>query len=166
MRPSFLTWLFSHVPWLAERWAAHYEGVKSADVPWTPLRKPLAQCRVALVTTAGVHLTDQPPFDMKDKQGDPSFRELPPTLEPGRWTITHDYYDHRDALADVNIVLPLDRLRELAAAGEIGEVAPRHFSFMGHIDGPHIPELTGRTAPQVAGLLQADRVDAAVLAPA
>ncbi|MBI3893071.1 MAG: hypothetical protein HY303_16255 [Candidatus Wallbacteria bacterium] len=166
MRPSLLTWLFSRFPWLAERWAANYQGVRAGDVPWTVPRKPLAQSRVALVTTAGIHLKSQPPFDMTDKQGDPSFRELPALLTAGEWTITHDYYDHRDALADANIVLPADRLAELAAAGRIGEVAPRHFSFMGHIDGPHIPVLMQRTAPRVARLLEEDRVDAAVLAPA
>jgi hypothetical protein len=43
----------------------------------TPLRKPLAECTVALITTAGLSLPDQPPFDTTIKMGDRSFREFP-----------------------------------------------------------------------------------------
>jgi D-proline reductase (dithiol) PrdB len=122
--------------------------------------------RLALVTTAGVHLRQDPPFDMQDPQGDASFRLIPHATAAPALTITHDYYDHRDADRDVNIVLPLARLQELVERGVVGEAAPRHVSFMGHIDGPHLTSLVERTAPEAARLLVADGVQAALLTPA
>jgi D-proline reductase (dithiol) PrdB len=81
-------------------------------------------------------------------------------------TITHRYYDHRAADRDLNVVLPLDRLRELAAEGRVGGLAPRAYGFMGHVDGRHVSTLIERTAPEVAQHLAADGADAVVLTPA
>ncbi len=141
------------------------EGETTA-VPFTPLRRPLSRCRVALITTGGLHLSEQQPFDMSDRDGDASFRELPGEVALGRLKITHNYYDHRDADRDPNIIFPLDHLRDLVRRQVIGEMAPRHFGFMGHIEGEHLRTLTKRTAPAVAELLRQDRVDAVVLTPA
>jgi D-proline reductase (dithiol) PrdB len=65
------------VPGLVRPWAQHREFVSHAAIPWTPLRKPITACRVALVTTAGVHLRTQPPFDMQNPLGEASCRDLP-----------------------------------------------------------------------------------------
>lgn len=156
------------VPAVGERLAAGYRPEAAAAggaVPWVPLRTPLSECTVALVTTSGVHHRHQEPFDMGDPDGDPTFRELDLERRLDSLTITHDYYDHRDADRDVNIVLPVERMRELAQRGEIGGLARLGYSFMGHITGRHLPTLTGRTAPEVARRLAAARVDAALLTP-
>jgi D-proline reductase (dithiol) PrdB len=158
--------LFTRFPRLAERWAESHDATSAGEIPWTPMTTPLAAASIALVSTAGVHLRTQPAFDMRDPDGDPTYREIPRDTPRDQLIITHDYYDHRDADRDVNIVLPLDRLAELAAAGEIGALAPRHFSFMGHIDGQHIHTLQAQSAPAVVQALRADRVDAVLLAPA
>jgi len=153
-------------PALGERLAAGYAPEACGDaIPWTALRKPLEDCTVALVTTSGVHHRDQPAFDMRDPDGDPSFRELDLERPPGTLTITHDYYDHRDADRDVNIVLPLERMRELAARGEVAALARRAWSFMGHITGRHLETLKARTAPEVARRVAAARPDAVLLTP-
>jgi D-proline reductase (dithiol) PrdB len=89
---------------------------------------------VALVTTGGVQLRTQPPFDMNNPFGDPSFREIPAAVSPAQLTITHDYYDHRDAGRDPNIVFPWQSLRELVEQGAVGRASPVHLGFMGHID--------------------------------
>ncbi|MDA8139654.1 MAG: glycine/sarcosine/betaine reductase selenoprotein B family protein [Desulfobacteraceae bacterium] len=143
-----------------------HQFVEFNDVPWTPFKGRAAQSRVALVTTAGVHLKNDPPFNMRDPAGDPSFREIPALAAPGSWTITHNYYDHSDADQDINVVFPFERLRQLAELGEIGSVNTRHFSFMGHILPPHIQTLMHRTGPQVAQLLKQDGVDIVLLTPA
>ena len=159
--------LAGRYPALAERLVAGYRARASEQAgPWTPMAKPLSQCRLALVTTAGVHHATQPPFDMQDAQGDPGFRELDGRTIETDFRITHDYYDHRDAERDLNIVLPLARLREFVAEGKLGAVAERHYGFMGHIDGPHIVTLMEQTAPAVAARLQADGVDLVLLTPA
>ncbi len=157
---------FRRVPWLASRWARRHRFVEGRDIPWTAVRKPVAESMIALVTTAGVHLKSHEPFDMDDPDGDPSFRRIPSDSRQADLTITHNYYDHSAADRDINVVLPLDRMREFAAAGLIGGIGPAAYGFMGHIDGPHLKTLTERTAPEVAGMLKRERVDAALLTPA
>jgi D-proline reductase (dithiol) PrdB len=158
--------LFKRLPWLADVWARRRRFVESTSVPWTPMRKPIRESAVALVTTAGVHLQADPPFDMTDPDGDPSFRIIPLDALRGQVRITHKYYDHTAADRDLNVVVPIDRLRELVAAGRVGGAAPCVYSFMGHIDGRHVRTLVETTAPEVARRLRADGAEAAVLTPA
>lgn len=158
--------LFTRYPWLVRRWARRAEFMEFSDSPWTPLLKELNNCRVALITTGGIHLTSQPPFDMDDPEGDPSFREIPISVDKQDLIITHNYYDHRDADADVNVVLPLDILKELETEHFIGSASERAFAFMGHITGKHIETLINETAPMVASYLKEDGVDIAFLTPA
>ncbi len=149
---------------------ATYRFRRIDPVPWTPLKKPVQECRVALVTTAAFHGPDQEPFDEDVKGGDPSFRILP-APPPGEsitrldLRIAHrsDAFDPAGIESDKNMGLPLDRLRELEAEGKIGSVAPRHLSFMGSITAPG--RLASRTAPQAAAMLQEDQVDVVVLCP-
>ena len=138
---------------------------RAVEIPWTPVSKPLRESKVAIVTTAGVHHRWQKPFDMTDTEGDPTFREIDLTLPISDLMITHDYYDHRDADRDINVVFPVERLRELEAEGMIGELAERHYGFMGHIDGRHIQTLINETAPEVADRFKADGVDVVLLTP-
>lgn len=155
----------SLAPGLAREWGRHFDALRFEETPLVPLRTPLRACRLALITTGGVHLTDQPPFDMGDSRGDPSYRVIPADTPPARLTITHDYYDHRDAEADMDILLPIALVRDLVAAERIGALATC-YSFMGHIEPPHVETLLRRTAPQVAGMLKQERVDAVLLTPA
>jgi len=142
------------------RWSA-----ESDELPWSSARIPLAEASIALVTTAGVHLRRDQPFDMGNREGDASFRVIPGDTLVSDLTITHDYYDHRAADRDVNCVFPLERLRELAAAGRIGRVAPRHIGSMGHILGTEERRLVADTAPAIARLLVGDGVDYVLAAP-
>lgn len=158
--------LFRRIPWLASRWAQRHQFIEGRDIPWTSVRKPVAESVIALVTTAGVHLKSQEPFDMEDPDGDPSFRVIPSTVRSADLTITHKYYDHSAADRDINVVLPLDRMRELLVEKRIGGIAPFGYGFMGHIDGPHLKALMQRTAPEVARRLKQDRADAVILTPA
>jgi D-proline reductase (dithiol) PrdB len=152
-------------PSLADKLVASYIPWGGDDIPWQPVKKALAISKIALVTTAGVHHQGQTPFDMTDAQGDPTFRVLTRDSIIDDHTITHDYYDHRDADKDLNIVFPLERLLEMNRAGVIGAIAERHYSFMGHIDGHHIYDLMQNQAPGVAEMLLVDDVDAVLLTP-
>lgn len=163
---ALLVQLFKRIPWLASRWASRHQFVEGCDIPWTPLLKPVAETAVALVTTAGVHLKSHEPFNMDDPDGDPSFRVIPSDVRHRDLTITHKYYDHAAADRDINVVLPLDRLRELLAEKRIGGIGPYAYGFMGHIDGPRVRTLMEKTAPEVARRLRADRADAVILTPA
>ncbi len=163
---------FFALPAVAQLWAKRAaqrtDGMVelASDIPFAPLRKPLAQCRVALLTTAGIHLRNQPPYNMENPDGDPTYREIPTNIDSAQITITHKYYDHTDADADLNVVFPLLHFRDLVNKHVIGSLAPRHFGFMGHIDHALINVLNSRTAPEVAAKLRADQVDCAFLTPA
>lgn len=122
--------------------------------------KPLTAARVALVATAGAHLPGHPPFE-RGRGGDASYREIPASSRKLRFS--HVGYDTRRAEADPDVVFPLALLRRLAAEGEIGELAPRAFSFMGYIPEPQ--PLLEQTAPAVARQLLADAVDLVLLVP-
>ena len=161
-----LATLAFRIPLVQRRWGGTYQAIRSDGIPWTPLGRPLARARVALVTTAGVHLAADRPFDMSDPQGDASLRIVPSGTPRGELTITHDYYDHRDADRDINVVFPIGTLQGVLAEGRIGSVAPRFYSLMGHIEGPHVRTLMRRTAPELASRLRADGADAVLLIPA
>ena len=152
-------------PFLAKRFTEAFSPLETKGVPWTPVSKPLAQCKVALVTTAGVHHFDHPPFDMNDPDGDPTFRVIDVSRPIGELMITHDYYDHSDTDRDINIVFPIQRLWELQCAGFIGRLTRIHYGFMGHIVGRQIQILVSQSAPEVARRLKADAVDTVLLTP-
>ncbi len=159
-------WAFTHVPGLRQLWARTTQSVvEQHDIPWVPLRTPLPECRMAVITTGGVHLVDHAPFDMGDTHGDPSYRSIPVETPRSRLTITHNYYDHGDAEQDLNILMPIELLACLVDRGVLGSLADA-YSFMGHIEGEHLATLTGRTAPEVAARLKQQRVDAVLLTPA
>lgn len=152
-------------PSLGKVFTASYRPLESKDIPWASVRKPLRDCMVAVVTTAGVHHRDQVPFNMKDRNGDPSFRIIDSKRPLTDLMITHDYYDHADADRDINIVFPIERLREFQTEKIIGGLADRHYGFMGHILDRHISTLMNETAPQVARNLKGDGVDIVLLIP-
>jgi D-proline reductase (dithiol) PrdB len=166
LKDKLIARLLTRYPSMLSRWAQMARIVRYSATPWTSFTGDPARSRLALITTGGVHLNSQPPFDMKDRQGDPSFRKIPADAKPSDLSITHNYYDHRDAGRDVNIVFPLERVRLLEQFGEIGRVNHRHFSFMGHISNHHLDTLINETAPGVAENLKQDGVDIALLTPA
>ncbi|MGA7990919.1 MAG: glycine/sarcosine/betaine reductase selenoprotein B family protein [Thermoanaerobaculia bacterium] len=134
-------------------------------IPFARPRKPLHEARVALVSSGAVHLPSQEPFDEERKGGDVSFRVIPRDTDVATLGIAHksDAFDQTGFLADRNLGFPLDRLREMEAAGVIGGLAPRTISFMGSISAPG--RLVKETAPEAADLLEADGVDVALLVP-
>ncbi len=165
LKNKFIAKLITRFPSLSKRFTASYDPWKSHGSPWTPAPKALARCTIAIVTTAGVHHRDQNPFDMKDREGDPSYRSIDLRRPLSSLMITHDYYDHTDADKDINIVFPVERLKEFEREGIIGRVADVHYGFMGHITGRHIPTLITQTAPEVAAKLKKDSIDIVLLTP-
>jgi D-proline reductase (dithiol) PrdB len=135
------------------------------STPHTPLRTLLAECRVALVTTAGLHTPEQTPFDDDVKGGDYSYREIQNAVDVQTLEIAHrsTAYDQSGARADRNLVFPLERFRELEQEGKIGGLNDRHFSFMGSQTAPG--RLIKYTAPEVAGHIKSDGVDVVFLTP-
>jgi D-proline reductase (dithiol) PrdB len=147
-------------------WAARE---KAGDVPFAPLARPLRECNVALVSTAGLARRDDRPFDEEGERrnpwwGDSSFREIPLGTTEKDVAVHHLHIDPRFAEADLDVVLPIRRLSELAGEGVVGRAAPTHYSLMGYI--LDATELVGTTAPALAARMHAEGVDAAALVPA
>ena len=138
-------------------------------IPWTPLTKPLASCTVSLISSAGIALKSDRPFDQEGEQrnpwwGDPSYRRLPATATSQDVRFYHQHIDPSYAEQDLNCLLPLQRLQELAQAGEIGRSAPRHYSIMGYILQPQ--QLLAETVPAIIRDLKEDHADVVILVPA
>ncbi len=131
----------------------------TGEIPWTPLRKPISDCTVVLLTTGGVHLRTDRPFNLN---GDSTFRVIPKNAHPGELAISHQAYDRTDALQDINLVFPIERLRELEAEHIIGRFADHHYGFglMGSAKKlmPSIKEVARR--------ISESGVDLALLVPA
>src|SRR5258707_14509578 len=89
-------------------------------VPFTPFDRELSKATIAIVTAGGVHLKDQEPFNIADELGDLGYRQIPPDVDSSQLMVTHHHYDHSDADEDINVVFPIDALRDLEAEGFIG----------------------------------------------
>jgi hypothetical protein len=138
------------------------------EIPWAPLEKPLAEARVALLSSAAVALRDDTPFDQEGERqnpwwGDPSFRVLPRDTGTGDAISYHMHIDTSIPENDLNSVMPLARLAELESEGFVGSSAPSHYSFMGYILKPS--ELLERSAPAMIRQMKAEEVDVALLVP-
>src|SRR5215470_3198912 len=127
-------------------------------IPYTPHLRVLRESIFALVTTAGVHLRDQEPFD---EQGDNSWRLIPGDVQASQLMVTHEHYDHRHADEGINCVFPIDRLRELAQAGIIGGVSDKHLGFMGYSQS--LRDLYEQAAPAMAKIIARSKADAVLL---
>ncbi len=136
--------------------------------PWSPIRRPLAECRVALISSAGLSLSSDTPFDQEGERqnpwwGDPTHRVIPRAATTGDVRIGHQHIDPRPGSEDLDCLMPLRRLDELVAEGVVGCSAPRHYSVMGYILKPAV--LVEETAPKIAEALAEDAVDLALLVP-
>jgi D-proline reductase (dithiol) PrdB len=133
----------------------------SGEIPFVKFIKSPKEAVFALITTAGVHMKTQEPFDVE--AGDPRVHFIPSDIQEEELMISHTHFDRADADLDVNCVFPLFRLRELADEGEIGEIAATHYGLMGYI--PNTTPLVEETIPEIIKQLQHDQVDAVILNP-
>ncbi len=136
---------------------------ENTSMPEAFLQKPLEQCKVALVSTAGVHLKSDEPFEVDNPAGDPSFRIIPSDVSEQELTVTHIYFDTKFAKTDPSIVFPLQQLKEAAADGKIGSVSSINIGLNGGILDTAIAEKD--FIPKVVELFHNEGIDAALLVP-
>ena len=132
------------------------------EIPWTPLDKPLEECTVALISSAGLALKTDRPFDQEGERrnpwwGDPSYRVLPRDTMERDVELYHLHINPRIAEQDLNTTMPLERLLELEGRGEIGHSSAHHYSFMGYILQPQ--ELVQESVPAMIRDMGRDEVD-------
>ncbi|SHI88211.1 D-proline reductase (dithiol), PrdB protein [Clostridium magnum DSM 2767] len=125
---------------------------------WTPVTKEIKDMKVALATAAGVHLKSDKRFNLA---GDFTFRTVPGDAPSSELMVSHGGYDNGDVNKDINCMFPIDRLKELAAAGYIKEVAETHIGFMG--GGGNQEKFKNETGPAIAKILKDEGVDAVLM---
>ena len=131
-------------------------------VPFTPFDRELAKSTIAIVTAGGVHLKDQEAFNISDELGDLTYREIPPDVDSSQLMVTHHHYDHSDADEDINVVFPIDVLRDLESEGFIGGIAKKHIAYMGYT--MQLKAMYEGTAREIANEIdRGSRADAVVL---
>jgi D-proline reductase (dithiol) PrdB len=123
--PSLAAWIRTLIP----------EAFKGS-IPWKPMEKPLSQVSFALVTSAGMSLKTDPPFDMEREKreaiwGDPTYRAIPRETEERDIVVRHLHINTSYLLQDMNVLLPLRRMAELEKEGIIGKLASTSYSFYG-----------------------------------
>ena len=151
---------------LVKRWIGMEEP---RPIPWSVLSKPLEVCTVALISSAGMALQSDTPFDQEGERenpwwGDPSYRIIPRGTKTDDVHVYHQHIDVSFAERDLNCLLPIERLEELADAGFVGSAAPSHYSFMGYLLEPE--RFLEESVPQIVSHLVQEAVDIAPLVPA
>ena len=126
--------------------------------PWV-IGPPLSKRRLALISTAGLHRRTDRPFEA----GASDYRVIPANTAANDLIMTHisTNFDRIGFQQDINVVFPLDRLRELVDRNIIGSLAHYHYSFMGATD----PLQFEGTARSLAGIMKNDGVNATLLVP-
>jgi hypothetical protein len=145
----------------AQGYVKPYAWARHTDAPFARLPKPLAQCRVAVITTASPW-RDARPVDGVLRGGKQVWSG--DAAAPPEHLYTDDLAWDKQAThtRDVDSFVPLRRLAECAAAGRIGSLAPR---FHGVPTDYSQRRTTEHDAPEILRRCREDDVDAALLVP-
>ena len=138
-------------------------------IPWTPLSKPLSQATFSLVTSAGISLKSDPPFDMEREKrdslwGDRSFRAIPRQAAEKEIDVNHLHINTSYIKQDINVILPLARMAEFEAEGIIGRLAPNAYSFYGF--QWQSTDFLKEAIEPISKRMKAEAVEAVLLTPA
>jgi D-proline reductase (dithiol) PrdB len=138
--------------------------VSPRPIPWRAMTLPVAESRIALVTTGGLHLRTDTQFRaLQERLGDTDFRVLPHGTSADEIALDAPYVDQKETARDPEVALPMSVLDSLERDGLIGSPAPRHYSFCGGVVRPY-PGLA-ESATRLATMLHDDQVDAVLLLP-
>ena len=159
MPPSLRSWISKDIP----------EKPFSGHIPWTPFTKSIKTATFALMTSAGISMKSDTPFDVEREKreplwGDPGRREIAKTATEADIDVNHLHINTDYIKQDINVMLPLARFREFENEGLIGKLAPTCFSFYGYQPDPG--SLLEQTMPEVADKMREEKVEAVLLTPA
>jgi len=164
---------FKYLPRIIASFYKMTERKPELPIPWSPLSRPLPNCKFGLITSGGLyHQGVDSPFDVERERkdpawGDPTYRSLPAGIRQTEVGASHLHINTTSVLSDLNILLPIHRFQELAAQGRIKGLAKNSYSFMGYQGFP--PDTTAWQkiyGPQIAGNFKAEGVDCVLLTPA
>lgn len=133
-------------------------------VPLAQPKKPLPECRLGFVSTSGVQPKGSMPFDVVHPVGDYTFRRVPSDSRVEDLEIHQLKYPTFGANRDLNVIYPIERLRELAQGGVIGELTGNLYSFIGYNMDPERMRTT--LAEDIADAFEEEAADIVLAAPA
>lgn len=147
---------------------ANMRQADPAKTPWTPMLKPLAECNVTLVSTAGIFVKGDVSFDYErewrePQWGDPTHREIPRTAGQDDVEYSHLHINTEYLKKDRNVAWPVDIFGDYEREGKIGRLADTLYSIMGYV--PNFHPLIKQTAPKMVEKMKAEGVDCAFLFP-
>ncbi len=157
--PGLKAWIRTFIP------DEEFKGT----IPWAPLSKPLSRTTLSLVTTAGISLKSDPPFDMEREKreavwGDRSYRMIPRGTTEKDIDVNHLHINTTYIKQDLNVMLPLSRMVEFEQEGIIGRLAPTSYSFYGfQWKNTHFLE---ESIKPISEKMKGEGVEAALLTPA
>jgi len=159
MPPRLAAWIRTYIP---------QEDFRGA-IPFVRLSKPLSRATVALVTTAGISLKSDPPFDMEREKADwtssdKSFREIPRATTENDIAVNHLHINTKYIVQDINVMLPLARMAEFEQEGIIGHLAETAYSYYGF--QWQSTEFLKQAIVPIAEKMKQEQVDAVLLTPA
>jgi D-proline reductase (dithiol) PrdB len=159
MPPALRAWISKDIP----------DQPFSGKIPWTPLDKSISETTFTLMTTAGLSMKSDPPFDMEREKaepawGDPSYREIPRTATESDIEVSHLHINTEYIKQDINVMLPLTRFQEFEKEGIIGKLTPTCYSYYGFQLDP--TALLNETMPKVADRMRHENVEAVLLTAA
>ncbi len=157
--PGLKAWVRTFIP------DEEYKGT----IPWTPMIKPLSQATLAIVTSAGISLKTDSPFDMEREKRDPlwgdrSYRAIPRGTTEREIEVNHLHINTNLVKQDINVILPLARMAEFEQEKIIGRLAPTAYSFYG-FQWQNTDFLTEAIKPISKGMKK-EGVEAVFLTPA
>ena len=159
MPPALRAWISKDIP----------DQPFSGKIPWTPLDNSISETTFTLMTTAGLSMKSDAPFDMEREKadpawGDPSYREIPRTATESDIEVSHLHINTEYIKQDINVMLPLTRFQEFEKEGIIGKLTPTCYSYYGFQLDP--TALLNETMPKVADRMRHENVEAVLLTPA
>jgi D-proline reductase (dithiol) PrdB len=157
--PGLTAWVQTFIP----------EEKFKGSIPWTPMSNPLNQATIALVTSAGISLKSDPPFDMEREKreplwGDRSFRMIPRGTTENDIEVNHLHINTTYIKRDINVMLPLVRMAELEKEKIIGRLASTAYSFYGF--QWQNTEFLSKAIEPISKKMKLEEVEAVLLTPA
>ena len=132
-----------------------------SEPAFVPLRKPLSESRLGMISTAGAYLHGQVAYYYED---DTSIRAIPKNTATSQLRFSHIMENYLvEARNDPGTVLPLESLNALEKEGVIGELADEYFTCMGGIYSQR--RVTEELIPNLEAVVRKQELDLLLLVP-
>ena len=143
-------------------------GALVTDIPWSNVNKPLNESSISVVSTVGLSMANDEPFDMETERkrptwGDPRWRRLNRDVTEESIAANHLHIETSYLLEDLDACFPVPLLRRLQREKVVGNVAPNHYSIMG-FQGADLRRIRP-SCVAIADAMVNDDVDLALLVP-